>query len=74
MQIKTDASLHTKIVSDLRAVKVDGKELYCKFISPKAITHRMAVGVRHAGNDGSASFRIPGLVTTNKMCIRDRLI
>ena len=26
----------------------------------------MAVGVRHAGNDGSASFRIPGLVTTNK--------
>lgn len=66
LQMKTDASLHTKIVSDLRAVKVDGKELYCKFISLKAITHRMAVGVRHAGNDGSASFRIPGLVTTNK--------
>ena len=64
--MKTDASLHTKIVSDLHAVKVDGKELYCKFISPKDITHRMAVGVRHAGNDGSASFRIPGLVTTNK--------
>ena len=66
LQMKTDASLHTKIVSDLRAVKVDGKELYFKFMSPKAITHRMAVGVRHAGNDGSASFRIPGLVTTNK--------
>ena len=66
LQMKKDASLHTKIVSDLRAVKVDGKELYCKFISPKDITHRMAVGVRHAGNDGSASFRIPGLVTTNK--------
>ena len=66
LQMKTDASLHTKIVSDLHAVKVDGKERYCKFISPKDITHRMAVGVRHAGNDGSASFRIPGLVTTNK--------
>ena len=66
LQMKTDASLHTKIVSDLRAVKVDGKELCCKYISPKDITHRMAVGVRHAGNDGSASFRIPGLVTTNK--------
>ena len=66
LQMKTDASLHTKVVSDLRAVRVDGKELYCKFISPKDITHRMAVGVRHAGNDGSASFRIPGLVTTNK--------
>ncbi|MDC7146591.1 sialidase family protein [Bacteroides ovatus] len=66
LQMKTDASLHTKIVSDLHAVKVDGKEFYCKYISPKDITHRMAVGVRHAGNDGSASFRIPGLVTTNK--------
>ena len=66
LQMKTDASLHTKIVSDLRAVKVYGKQFYCKSISPKAITHRMAVGVRHAGNDGSASFRIPGLVTTNK--------
>ena len=66
LQMKTDASLHTKIVSDLHAVKVYGKELYCKFISPKDITHRMAVGVHHAGNDGSASFRIPGLVTTNK--------
>ena len=66
LQMKKDASLQTKILSDLCAVKVDGKELYCKFISPKAITHRMAVGVRHAGNDGSASFRIPGLVTTNK--------
>lgn len=26
----------------------------------------MGVGVRHAGDDGSAAFRIPGLVTTNK--------
>lgn len=66
LQMKTDASLHTKVVSDLRAVRVDGKELYCKSISSKNITHRMAVGVRHVGNDGSASFRIPGLVTTNK--------
>lgn len=66
LQMKTDASLHTKVVSDLRAVRVDGKELYCKSISSKNITHRMAVGVCHAGNDGSASFRIPGLVTTNK--------
>ena len=26
----------------------------------------MGVGVRHAGDDGSAAFRIPGLVTSNK--------
>ena len=66
LQMKKDASLQTKILSDLCAVKVDGKELCCKSISPNNIVHRMAVGVRHAGDDGSASFRIPGLVTTNK--------
>ena len=66
LQMKKDASLQTKILSDLCAVKVDGKELCCKSIPPKNIVHRMAVGVRHAGDDGSASFRIPGLVTTNK--------
>ena len=66
LQMKKDASLQTKILSDLCAVKVDEKELCCKSISPKNIVHRMAVGVRHAGDDGSASFRIPGLVTTNK--------
>ena len=66
LQMKKDASLQTKILSDLCAVKVDGKELCCKSISPQNIVHRMAVGVRHAGDDGSASFRIPGLVTTNK--------
>lgn len=27
---------------------------------------RMGIGVRHAGDDGSAAFRIPGLITTNK--------
>ena len=73
LQMKTDASLHTKIVSDLHAVKVDGKELYCKFISPKDITHRMAVGVRHAGNDGSASFLFHKMCrgrTIGKSCIK----
>ncbi len=28
-------------------------------------TRRMGVGVRHAGDDGVAAYRIPGLVTTN---------
>jgi len=26
----------------------------------------MGIGVRHAGDDGSASYRIPGLVTSKK--------
>lgn len=66
LQMKPEASLHTQISADLRTVKVDGRTADCKIVSPEGITHRMAVGVRHAGDDGSAAFRIPGLVTTNK--------
>lgn len=66
LQMKKRTSLYTRINSELCAVKVDGKELNCKYLSPKNISHRMAIGVRHAGDDGSAAFRIPGLVTTNK--------
>ena len=43
-----------------------GKNYVVNLFLRKNIVHRMAVGVRHAGDDGSASFRIPGLVTTNK--------
>lgn len=66
LQMKPEASLHTQISADLRTVKMDGRTADCKIVSPEGITHRMAVGVRHAGDDGSAAFRIPGLVTTNK--------
>ena len=47
-------------------VKVDNKEALIYTVSPENITHRVGVGVRHAGDDGSAAFRIPGLATTNK--------
>ena len=66
LQMKKGTSLYTRINSELCAVKVDGRDLICKYLSPKNISHRMAIGVRHAGDDGSAAFRIPGLVTTNK--------
>ena len=66
LQMKKGTSLYTLINSELCAVKVDGRDLTCKYLSPKNISHRMAIGVRHAGDDGSAAFRIPGLVTTNK--------
>ena len=29
-------------------------------------THYMGIGVRHAGADGAAAYRIPGLATSNK--------
>ena len=35
-------------------------------VSPEGIVHRMAVGVRKAGDDGSKAYRIPGIATTKK--------
>lgn len=66
LQMKPGASLFTQISSELRSIKVDGKESICEAMSPGDIVHRMGVGVRHAGDDKSVSFRIPGLVTSNK--------
>ncbi|WP_307984534.1 sialidase family protein [uncultured Bacteroides sp.] len=66
LQMKPETSLTTRITSQLCSVKIDGKEAQWHASSPEQIVHRMGVGVRHAGDDGSAAFRIPGLVTTNK--------
>ena len=45
---------------------VDGGPAAVKTVSQAGIVHRMGVGVRKAGDDGSKAYRIPGLVTTNK--------
>lgn len=66
LQMKPSASLLTKITAEITAVTIDGKQAPLNVVSAKGIEHRTGTGVRHAGNDGSASFRIPGLVTTNK--------
>lgn len=66
VEMKPDASLLTKITAEVTGVKADGQLLPIKCVSAPNIVHRLAVGVRHAGDDGAAAFRIPGLVTTNK--------
>lgn len=66
IEMKPTASLHTKITAEVTQVKGDGKVIPSKNVAGKSIERRMGVGVRHAGDDGSAAFRIPGLVTTNK--------
>ena len=60
------ASLLDKVSAKIVTVKVDNKEALMHTVSPENIAHRVGVGVRHAGDDGSAAFRIPGLATTNK--------
>lgn len=66
IEMKPSASLHTKVCAQVSQIEADGKEIPVKDMSKGKVVRRMGVGVRHAGDDGSAAFRIPGLVTTNK--------
>ena len=66
IEMQPSASLQTKITARITQAEADGKALPCKNTSSETTVRRMAIGVRHAGDDGSAAFRIPGLVTTNK--------
>lgn len=66
LQMKPTAPLNTKVVADITSITLDGKAALLDVVSTEGIEHRMGVGVRHAGDDNSAAFRIPGLATTNK--------
>ena len=66
LQMKPSTRLDTKLLAKLLSVTIDGKEAELELRSEPDAEHRMAVGVRHAGDDGVAAYRIPGIVTTNK--------
>lgn len=66
IEMKPEASLLTKITAEVTGVTADGQSLPVKCVSAPNVICRLGVGVRHAGDDGAAAFRIPGLVTTNK--------
>lgn len=66
LQMKPKASVLTKITASVTEVIVDNKPAPLKLTSAENIIHRMGVGVRHAGDDGSQAFRIPGLITSKK--------
>lgn len=65
LQMKPSASILSKVAVALTSAQVDYKEAPLLFVSSSA-PHRMGVGVRHAGDDRVAAFRIPGLVTSNQ--------
>lgn len=65
LQMKPHTSLLSKVSADIVSVKVDDK-IVIPVYAQKTDCHRVGIGVRHAGDDGSAAFRIPGLVTSNK--------
>ena len=65
VQMKPKASLFTTINSTVSQILIDGKAVDATMKSPSH-TRRMAIGVRHAGDDGAAAYRIPGMVTSKK--------
>lgn len=66
LEMKENAPISSVLTASVVSVKADGKNLPVKTVSDVNLVRRMGVGVRHAGDDGSAAFRIPGLVTSNE--------
>ncbi len=64
IQMKKNTSMHSKISARISSVKSAGKNIPIKTVSATNIQRRMGTGVRHAGNDKSNAYRIPGLVTS----------
>ena len=65
LQMKPTASVLAKVSVEMTGVTMDNRTAPVKVVR-KADTHYMGVGVRHAGDDGVAAYRIPGLATSNK--------
>lgn len=65
IQMKPSTPLLAKLAADLSEAQINRQPAVLTW-KGNADVRRMGVGVRQAGDDGSAAFRIPGLVTTNK--------
>ena len=65
IEMQPNAPITTRLKAVLSKAVADGKALTLVNSAPD-MGRRMGIGVRHAGDDGVAAYRIPGLVTTNK--------
>ena len=66
LEMDEKASLGALVGAEVLSAKVDGLDNPVKLISKAGVKRRTGVGVRHAGDDGSVAYRIPGLTTTNR--------
>ncbi len=65
VEMKPNTSLLSLLKMQISNATVDDRPVVLQK-SASEMEHRMGVGVRYPGDDGSAAFRIPGLVTSNK--------
>lgn len=63
IEMKDNACLTDKVDIRITSATCDGKRMVLD--GEHATERRLGIGVRHAGDDGVAAYRIPGLVTTN---------
>lgn len=66
IEMKKGASPDAQVVADVSAAVIDGKSFHIKGEESAGVVRRMGVGVRYAGDDDVAAYRIPGLATTKK--------
>lgn len=66
IEMKPETSILSTLTASLTGAKADGKDIEIENNEANTITRRLGVGVRHAGDDGAAAYRIPGLATSNK--------
>ncbi|MEG1749063.1 MAG: sialidase family protein [Tannerellaceae bacterium] len=65
VEMKPTTSLLSKLSVTIPKAVINNQPAVIAW-SSKADVRRMGVGVRHAGDDGVAAYRIPGMATTNK--------
>ncbi len=65
LEMKPTAPLGTTLQLDCTGATVNGKNAVLHYVSGKGAAQRTAVGVRKAGDDNVAAYRIPGIVTTD---------
>jgi Neuraminidase (sialidase) len=66
LQLNSDASLTDYVSSEITEIKIDKKNSPIVSKSGEKMKVLFGNGVRYAGEDNIAAYRIPGLVTTNK--------
>ena len=64
IQMKPETSLLAKVATTMPNAQINNKPIDITW-KGKVDERHVGIGVRQAGDDGSAAFRIPGLVTTN---------
>lgn len=66
LEMKPTTPLGTALQLDCTGATVNGKNAVIHYVSGKGAAQRTAVGVRKAGDDNVAAYRIPGIVTTDR--------